>query len=137
MLATLAAVRNGYYTPSEDPTIKIEIPPPGQPSEAFIFADLPPASTTLFERTSVSVIKRDCLLEALHLKEHGFRPVVLNMASVSKLTLKVVVLYLKGRSLTAHIMPQILGNEPWWWLSERRWCSGGEHLPSIKLLLKP
>ncbi|RUP47497.1 hypothetical protein BC936DRAFT_145674 [Jimgerdemannia flammicorona] len=84
MLSTLSAVHNGYYCPAErDPTLRINIPRPSQPSEPFTFAPLPPASTDDFAYTSVSVIKEDCLLAALSMKERGFRPVVLNMASAT------------------------------------------------------
>ncbi|RUP50316.1 hypothetical protein BC936DRAFT_139647 [Jimgerdemannia flammicorona] len=84
MLSTLSAIHNGYYFPSErDHTIRINIPRPSQPSEPFTFAPLPPASTNDFAYTSVSVIKEDCLLAALNMKERGFRPVVLNMASAT------------------------------------------------------
>ncbi|RUP16545.1 hypothetical protein BC936DRAFT_139523, partial [Jimgerdemannia flammicorona] len=84
MLATLSAVRNGYRCPSEqNATERIEIPPPRQPSESFTFAALPPGTNTIFEYTSVSVIKQDCLLAALDMKESGLRPVVLNMASAT------------------------------------------------------
>lgn len=84
MLSTLAAIHNGYYCPSEDPTKRVDISPPSQPSESFTIATLPPVSTASYDRTSVSVVKDDCLLTALNMKERGFRPVVLNMASVRK-----------------------------------------------------
>ncbi|RUP42977.1 hypothetical protein BC936DRAFT_137814 [Jimgerdemannia flammicorona] len=83
MLAPLSALRNGYYCPSgRDPTVRIDIPPPSQHSEQFSSAALPPASTASYDRTSVSVIKQDCLLAALNMKERGLRPVVLIVASV-------------------------------------------------------
>ncbi|RUP51236.1 hypothetical protein BC936DRAFT_149280 [Jimgerdemannia flammicorona] len=84
MLATLSAIRNGYYYASEpNPAERITIHPPRQSSESFTFAALPPASNNIYNHTSVSVIKEDCLLAALSMKKKGLRPVVLNMASAT------------------------------------------------------
>ncbi|RUO96206.1 hypothetical protein BC936DRAFT_142424 [Jimgerdemannia flammicorona] len=72
MLATLSAVRKGYYCPFEhDPAVRIPIPPQRQPSESFTSAALPPASNVIYKYMSISVIKEDCLLSALAMKESG------------------------------------------------------------------
>lgn len=86
MFSTLSAIRNEFYCLPGEPRVKVDISPPREPSEQFTFAALPPASLASYDRTSISVIKIDCLLAALNMKERGLRPVVLNMASVCKLS---------------------------------------------------
>ncbi|RUO96232.1 hypothetical protein BC936DRAFT_142373 [Jimgerdemannia flammicorona] len=101
MLATLSAVRKGYYCSFEhNPAVRIPIPPQRPPSESFTSAALPPASNVIYKYMSISVIKEDCLLSALAMEESGFdRWSSTWLRFVSQIYLSDVYSCLKERSL--------------------------------------